>query len=62
MAPGLGALRDDRVDTPLLKQSRFRDGRRARQNKDPCRFESADDLGLRQTEVKAGHLRLRLEQ
>jgi hypothetical protein len=40
------------------EQPRFPNGRRAREDKDPCRFESADDFGLRQTEMKAHHLRL----
>jgi len=61
MAPGLGALRDDRINTPLLEQSRFGDRRSTREDKDPCRLESADDLGLRQTEMKAHHLRLRFQ-
>jgi hypothetical protein len=37
---------------------RFANRRRARQDEDACRLESADHLDVRQTEVKAHNLRL----
>src|ERR1700757_587978 len=56
MSAGLGTLRDDGVDTPLLKHLRLRHGRGAGDDENPGTLDGVDDLLMRQAKMEAHQL------